>query len=201
MAMPSKPLTAIAALALPLLLAAACMAQSARPEAWAQPLEIEGVPNLHKVSQGLYRSAQPSSTGMENLRKLGVRTVVNLRTFHTDRDEIGTTGLNYVRIPMQAWYPERRDAMRFLRIVSDTSRTPVLVHCQHGADRTGAVVAVYRTAVQGWSKEAALREMTTGGFGHHRVWKNLPLWFRRLDIETLRKEAGVEAPEDAGGQP
>lgn len=199
--MPIKTLTAIAALALPLLLAADGTAQIARPEAWAQPLEVGGVPNLHQVSPDLYRSAQPSSQGMENLRKLGVRTVVNLRTFHSDRDEIATTGLNYVRIPMQAWYPERRDALRFLRIVSDTSMTPVLVHCQHGADRTGAVVAVYRTAVQGWSKEEALREMTGGGFGYHRVWKNLPQWYKKLDIEVLRKEAGIEVPGNAGGQP
>jgi len=98
---------------------------------------------------------------------------------------------------MQAWYPERRDALRFFRIVSDTSMTPVLVHCQHGADRTGAMLAVYRAAAQGWTKREALCEMTGGGFGYHRVWKNLPLWFKRLDIEALRKEADVEAPKDA----
>lgn len=171
---------------------------SARPASWAQPLELEGVPNLHRVSRNLYRSAQPSAQGMENLKKLGIRTVINLRTFHSDRDEIGPSGLNYVRIPMQAWYPERKDALRFLRIATDTSMTPVLIHCQHGADRTGTMVAVYRAAVQGWTKEEALREMTEGGYGYHRVWKNLPRWFRKLDIESLRKEAGIPGPDDAG---
>ncbi len=170
---------------------------SARPASWAQPLEMEGVPNLHRVSPTLYRSAQPSAPGMENLKKLGIRTVVNLRTFHSDRDEIGASGLNYVRIPMQAWYPERKDALKFLRVVADTSMIPVLVHCQHGADRTGSMVAVYRTAVQGWSKEEALQEMTKGGFGYHQVWRNLPRWFRRLDIASLRKEAGIPDPAES----
>jgi uncharacterized protein (TIGR01244 family) len=171
---------------------------SARPPTWAQPVEWGGVPNLHKVSERLYRSAQPSAQDMENLKKLGVRTVVNLRTFHSDKDEIRASGLHYIRIPMQAWYPERKDALRFLRAVTDTSMTPVLLHCQHGADRTGTMVAVYRAAVQGWTKEEALREMTEGGYGYHRVWKNLPRWFRKLDIESLRKEAGIPSPDDAG---
>jgi uncharacterized protein (TIGR01244 family) len=172
-----------------------------RPKAWAQRIEVEGVPNLHQVSQELYRSAQPTAQGMENLKKLGVRTVVNLRTFHSDREEIGASGLNYIHIPMQAWYPERRDAIRFLRIVADTALTPVLVHCQHGADRTGAMVAVYRTAVQGWTKREALREMTQGGFGYHRIWKNLPRWFQRLNVEKLRVEAGIRPKGQAGETP
>lgn len=172
---------------------AASADQPARPASWAQKLDVEGAPNLHRVSQGLYRSAQPSAQGMENLKKLGIRTVVNLRTFHSDRDEIGAAGLNYIRIPMQAWYPERQDAVRFLNIVSDTSMTPVLVHCQHGADRTGAMVAVYRVAVQGWSKQEALLEMTRGGYGYHRVWRNLPVWLKKLDIESLKGEAGIPA--------
>jgi len=32
-----------------------------RPAAWAQPIERPGLPNLHQVSDSLYRSAQPSS--------------------------------------------------------------------------------------------------------------------------------------------
>lgn len=169
---------------------------SARPASWAQPVELEGAPNLHKVSEDLYRSAQPSALGIKNLKKLGIRTVVNLRTFHSDRDEIGISGLHNVRIPMQAWYPERKDALRFLGIVSDTSMTPVLVHCQHGADRTGAMAAVYRAVMQGWTKEEALREMTKGGYGYHRVWRNLPLWFKKLDVEALRREAGIPTPRN-----
>ena len=91
---------------------------------------------------------------------------------------------------MKAWHPEREDAVLFLRIVTDPNRTPVLVHCQYGADRTGTMCAIYRIVVQKWPKEEAIREMTEGGFGFHEVWSNLPTWIDELDVEALRKEAG-----------
>jgi len=164
-----------------------------RPAAWAQPMELAGAPNLHKVSDTLYRSAQPTAEGMRNLEKMGIKTILNLRSFHSDRDEIGDIGLAYEHIEMKAWHAEEEDAVNFLRIVTDPARAPVLVHCQHGADRTGTMVALYRVAVQGWTKEEALREMTTGGFGFHSVFQNLTEWVRDLDIEAIKNKAGVGA--------
>lgn len=164
-----------------------------RPAQWAQPMTVAGVPNLYQVSDTLYRSAQPTAEGMKNLQRMGIRTVVNLRSFHSDRDEIGKTGLAGEHIYMKAWHPEREEIIRFLRIVTDPARTPVLVHCQHGADRTGTMSAMYRIAVQGWTKEAALREMTEGGYGFHAIWKNLPPWIADLDIESVKKEVGLKS--------
>lgn len=163
-----------------------------RPSSWAQPVELKGTPNLHKVSSNLYRSAQPSAEGMRNLKQMGIKTIVNLRAFHSDRDEIGDTGLGYEHIYMKTWHPEKEDVVRFLKIVTDPARAPVLVHCQHGADRTGTMSAIYRVAVDGWSKEEAVREMTRGGFNFHEVWSNLPPWIADLDIDAIKKEAGIE---------
>jgi len=162
-----------------------------RPASWAQPVTMEGVPNLHKVSDSLYRSAQPTAEGMVHLREAGVKTVVNLRWLHSDRDEIGKTELAYEHIAMVAWQPEYAEIVRFLKIATDPQKTPVLVHCQHGADRTGTQCAVYRIVVQGWTKDEALREMTEGGFGFHTIFQNLPQWVRDMDVESLRKEIGV----------
>lgn len=167
-------------------------AQTNRPPSWAIPIAMEGVPNLHRVSRDLYRSAQPTAEGMQRLKDFGIKTIVNLRSFHSDRDEIGQTGLHYEHLYMKAWHPERKEAEAFLRIVTDPARTPVLVHCQHGADRTGTMCAIYRIVVQKWTKEEAIREMTEGGFGFHRVWSNLPQWIDELDIETLRKQVEQE---------
>ncbi len=164
-----------------------------RPAAWAQPIEITGVPNLRKVSDTLYRSAQPTADGMRNLKQMGIRTVVNLRSFHSDRDEIGNSGLAYEHIFMKTWHPEKEDAVRFFQVVTDPMRTPVLVHCQHGADRTGTMCALYRVIVDGWTKEEAVREMTAGGFGFHTMWQNLPAWIRDLDIESIKIEAGIKS--------
>lgn len=165
-----------------------------RPAEWAQPIQLDGAPNLHKVSDQLYRSAQPTAEGMRNLKEMGIETVVNLRSFHSDRNEIGNTGLAYEHIFMKAWHPEYKEVVLFLQIVSNPKRTPVLVHCQHGADRTGTMTAIYRIAVQGWSKEDALREMTEGGFGFHDIWVNLVPWIDSLDFAAIRRDAGLEEP-------
>ncbi|MGA1826258.1 MAG: dual specificity protein phosphatase family protein [bacterium] len=164
---------------------------SSRPATWAQPITLEGVPNLHKISDTLYRSAQPTQEGMKALKKMGIETVVNLRSFHSDQDAIGLTGLAYEHIYMKAWHPEEKEIIRFLQIVTNKKRTPVLVHCQHGADRTGTMAAIYRIVVQGWSKEEAIKEMTDGNFGFHAVWVNLPQWIQDLDIQKIKKKAGI----------
>ena len=164
-----------------------------RPASWAQPVRIEGVPNLHKVTDGLYRSAQPTAEGIRNLKRVGIRTILNLRSFHSDQETAGDAKLDYENIPEKSWHPEEEDAVRFLQAVTDTNRTPVLVHCQHGADRTGTMCAVYRIAVQGWSKEEAIREMTEGGYGFHPLWQNLIRWIEALDVAAVRKKAGIEA--------
>ena len=156
---------------------------------WAERIELPGLPNLHKVSDELYRGAQPTAEGMKQLEKLGVKTVVNLRSLPSDRDEIKDTGLAYEHIYMTPLNIDDKDVVRFLRIVSDSSQTPVFVHCQHGADRTGTMCAIYRIAVQGWSKDEAVEEMTKGGFGFHSIWQNLPDYIRKVDIDEIKQKA------------
>jgi len=165
--------------------------EQASSRKWAEPLELSGLPNLHKVCDELYRGAQPTAEGMRQLEKLGVKTVVNLRFVTSDRDELKGTALGYEHINTTTFYPVTGDVVRFLKIVTDPNRTPVFVHCQHGADRTGTMCAVYRIAVQGWSKDEAIAEMTKGGFGHHPIWKNLVDFVRAMDISEIKHTAGV----------
>ena len=165
--------------------------ETARPTQWAVPIKEAGLPNFHKVSDDLYRGAQPEKEGIPVLKKMGIKTIVNLRNFHSDKDEIGDIEIGYERIPMNAWSVSEEYVIAFLKIVTDKDKTPVFVHCLHGADRTGMMNAVYRMAVQGWSKEAALKEMKEGGYGYHEIWKNIPRFLEGLDIEKLREKARI----------
>ncbi len=159
---------------------------------WATDVNLEGVPNCHKVSDDLYRGAQPSEEGMRQLEKFGIKTVVNLREFHSDRDELKDANLGSEHISVKPWHPEDEDVVRFLKIVTDKNRTPVFVHCQHGSDRTGTMCAIYRIAVQGWSKDDSIEEMTKGNFGFHEIWGNLVDYIRGLDIEKIKQQAGIK---------
>jgi tyrosine-protein phosphatase SIW14 len=155
-----------------------------------------GLPNLHRVTKHLYRGAQPIAEGMKQLKKVGVKTVINLRSLHSDRYELKGTELEYVHIHMKPWHAEDEDIVRFLQIVTDKKRQPVFVHCQLGADRTGVSCAVYRIVVEGWSKEKAIEEMTQGGYEFHKVWKNLVAYLKALNVEKIKETAGL-GPEPA----
>jgi hypothetical protein len=53
------------------------------------------------------------------------------------------------------------------------------VHCTHGQDRTGLVVACFRVQCEGWSKDAATVEMLSLGFhrgllGLWHCWQDMP---------------------------
>ncbi len=166
-----------------------------RPREWAERMLLPGVPNLHRVSDALYRSAQPSAAGMRGLKTMGIRTIVNLRSRHSDTKEIGRTRLRYEHVPLRA-LPGTPDAIiRFLGLVSGRRSSPVLVHCQFGADRTGVMCAVYRMVVEDWSVAEALEEMQSGEFGFRGIWDNLPGYLAGLDIARLRA-AVAEADEN-----
>lgn len=172
------------------LAAAAALAQQ-RPPEWATPVALPGVPNLHRLDAHVYRSAQPSALGMRELEKLGITTVLCLRDLHDDVDEASGTKLRLVRVELNAWHVNEAEAQQALRVLVDPSNHPVLVHCQHGADRTGLVSALYRMVVQGWTAEAAVDEMVRGGYGYHTLWKGLPRFLRGVDATAWRRALGL----------
>jgi protein tyrosine phosphatase (PTP) superfamily phosphohydrolase (DUF442 family) len=159
---------------------------------WAEPIELPGVPNLYKVSDDLYRGAQPSVEGMRQLEKLGIKTIVNLRFIFSDRGKIKDTGLDYEHIHMTTLYVKNTNVARFLKIVTDHHRTPVFVHCHYGIDRTGIMCAIYRIVVQGWSKDEAIEEMTENDFAFRRVQKNLVDYVHKLDINKISNSIALD---------
>jgi protein tyrosine/serine phosphatase len=165
---------------------------SPRPAQWAEPIALEGAPNLHRITPTLYRSEQPTALGMKNLEKLGIRTVINLRYFNHDDDEVKGTSLRAERTKILTWRVDDRHVVEVMRMLKKTGNGPFLIHCQHGADRTGLMSAMYRRLYDGWSAEDALRELTDGGYGYHSIWRNIQRYVRDADIEKLRAE--IDAP-------
>ena len=167
------------------LVACALVFAAERPAEWAKRIEKLGLPNLHQVSPTLYRSAQPLADCAEAINELGIKTIVCLRLSKTDTMMPKGVKVHYVRLtPLTV---STKDIIRALSILTEPENAPCLVHCQHGADRTGVVCAAYRVCVQGWTKEAAVDEMRNGGFGFHRILTNLPNVVMKMNVEAIRK--------------
>jgi hypothetical protein len=167
----------------------------ARPSEWAIPVSGTSVSNLYRIEDGFYRGAQPTAAGFTDLSTLGVRSVLDVAGGAGD-DALAPGGaIRLFHVPMSAWGLHDDLVLQALRIMTDPGNRPLLIHCQHGADRTGAMVALYRIVVQGWSKADAIREMNKGGYHHSFLWKNLDRYVDRADVAGLRKALGL--PESA----
>jgi protein tyrosine/serine phosphatase len=141
--------------------------------------------NLYKIDDGVYRSEQPTAADFRALQKFGIEEVINLRYWHSDDDEAAGTTLQLHRIKMRAGTLRLEQLVEALRIIKGR-QGPILFHCHHGSDRTGALCALYRIVVQGVSKEAAIREMTEGGFGFHGIYRNIIRLIREVDVAEVR---------------
>ena len=144
------------------------------------------LPNFRQVSPTLYRGAQPTSAGLKVACDMGIKTVVNVRGSDDDRTAAAELGLTCEQRSMSAWSPSNADVAWFLRIATDPRRQPVFLHCQHGADRSGYLVAMYRVVVQGWDRERAIDEMTAHGMGFHDIYQGLVAYVRTADVERIR---------------
>ena len=164
---------------------------------WAEPMQAQGLPNLYKVSDNLYRGAQPTAEGLQELKKLGVHTVIDLRESDGNEATVARSGLTYEHIPMTAFRVKDDHVVRFLRAVGGPDHAPIFVHCKRGADRTGLMCAVYRIAFQGWTKEQALAEMTQGGFRFNHGYQNVVNYIRDANIDQLKLQAGL-TPQPVG---
>jgi protein tyrosine phosphatase (PTP) superfamily phosphohydrolase (DUF442 family) len=161
-------------------------AAATRPTQWAEPVTLEGVPNLHRLTDYLYRSEQPSALGFKNLEELGIRTVINLRYFNDDEDEAEGTKLQLRRVKILTWRAGDDHVVEVMRMLRQKENGPFLIHCQHGADRTGLMSAMYRMLEQNWSPQDALAELIDGGYGFHSMWKNIKRYVLSADVPGLR---------------
>lgn len=167
-------------------------ADARRPSEWAVAQMNPKLHNFFCVTPALYRCAQPDAAGMQAIAALGIVTVVNLRAFHHDRDELMGTNLLSEELSIKTWHIEDEDVIRVLRICCDPAKQPVLIHCQYGADRTGVMCCLYRVVVQDWDKKAAIREMTDGGYGFWPHWTNIIHYVEEVDVTRLK--AAIRVP-------
>lgn len=142
--------------------------------------------NFYQIDSGVYRSEQPSKEGFKALEKFGIQEVLNLRNRHSDDDEALGTSLILHRLKTKAHAINEEQLISALRIIKNR-KGPILIHCLHGSDRTGAVCAMYRVIFQGVSKENAIKELTEGGFGFHWIYKNIIRTINDADVDRIKE--------------
>ena len=179
-----------------------------------QRLSIRGVENAGKISEFLYRGAQPRGQGYEELKKMGIAIVVDLRNSKPERDsgetreqvKVEAAGMRYVEIRTSAFFgPTPGEVATFLQLLHDNEKQKVFVHCYFGDDRTGTMVATYRIAMDHWTSDDAYNEMRAFHFhkdlilmGHFvKVFPGL--FALSPTFATLREEVAAKDASANGG--
>lgn len=161
----------------------------------------EGIVNFGKVNDAVFRGAQPDANGLTNLAKLGVKSLINLRmtnnVWQAEESLARAQGILYTNFPLRGTGQPTEEQVRTVLALIETLPGPVFIHCQHGCDRTGTVVACYRIQHDKWSNERALDEAVRYGISRFQPG------MRRLVAEfgkpakTDRVASAAEPPANA----
>jgi protein tyrosine phosphatase (PTP) superfamily phosphohydrolase (DUF442 family) len=127
------------------------------------------LPYFHRLDESYMRGSIPAKGGIETLKRLGVKTVVDLRSTYDHTDDIGVaaerSGLKYYWLPMSVWDPPTdARAKEFVSLVEDSSKGPFYVFCSDGLNRVGEMSAIYRVAKSKWTVDQAIKEIDDFGF-------------------------------------
>ncbi|HEX8175786.1 MAG TPA: dual specificity protein phosphatase family protein [Pyrinomonadaceae bacterium] len=133
----------------------------------ASPASMRGdsgvsIENFGKVNDHYYRGSQPTEAQFAQLKRLGIRTVIDLRKDSVAQESawVKAQGMQYFNIPLKASVAATEEQTSyFLSLVNNPANWPVYVHCKGGRHRTGALTAVYRITQDGWTADQAFKEM------------------------------------------
>lgn len=168
-------------------------------------MQLRGIPNAGKISESLYRGAQPHEKGLPELKKLGITTIVDLRSENRERVEwerrrAEALGMRFVHIPVGGWNaPSDEQVAQFLRLFREDPQQKIFVHCHLGDDRTGVFVAAYRMALEKWPAEQAEKEMYY--FGFNGFWHPVMKSFIRDFPSRLSSSPELSSVHPAGARP
>jgi protein tyrosine/serine phosphatase len=137
-------------------------------------------PNFLTVRPGLYRGGHPDGPGLDYLKSLGIKRIVNLEVadfieatpwaISDELDGAKQRGIDELRFPMSAFEPAVSDTFDANQtkltalLATATEADPIYVHCKHGQDRTGLVIGLERVEVEHWDPKKAHDEMVQIGF-------------------------------------
>ena len=167
-----------------------------RVRAWANMLLVDhGVfrlvyLNKHRVSDRLWRSAQPAPHQLARLKDEGVRTIVNLRggrehgSWQLQKDACERLGLHMAEFVVRSRGAPDRETILNAKRFFERLEYPVVLHCKSGADRAGFVAALFLILHEGRPVEEALRQLSLR-YGHFRFAKTgiLDAFFERYRVE------------------
>lgn len=150
--------------------------------------------NQHRVTEKIWRSAQPAPRHLRRLSELGVRTVVNLRgadahgAYWLEQAACARFGLRLIDVKLKSRAAPTRAELARMREAIAAIDGPTLIHCKSGSDRTGLFCGLYLILKESVSVDVARRQLALR-FGHLNMSKTgiLDLFFAQYLEDDARE--------------
>ncbi len=127
--------------------------------------------NQSQIAPGVWRSNQPSPARMRRLKRMGIRSILNLRGqdplphYFFERESAGALGFELHDHKILARTLVDRQHFLELFEIFDRIEKPFVMHCKSGADRAGLVSALWLLDKEG-APLAEARKMLSLRYAH-----------------------------------
>ena len=127
--------------------------------------------NRHRIDEHAWRAAQPTPGQISRFKRLGIRTIVNLRgerecgSYWLETEACRRAGIKLVNFVARSREAPRREDIHAARKMFAEIEYPILMHCKSGADRAGIMSALYLILHRGVPVDVAARQLSLR-FGH-----------------------------------
>lgn len=130
----------------------------------------------YRLSDRMWRAAQPAPFQLRQVRDMGIRTVINLRgardcgSYVLEREACDRLGLTLVDFPVNSRAAPKKEYLRGAVELFRAVEYPAVMHCKSGADRAGLMSTLYLFAHEGRPLDEAMRQLHWS-YGHFKQSK------------------------------
>jgi protein tyrosine/serine phosphatase len=173
----------------------------------------DGIANLSLATEGIYRGARPlNENEFDSIGKLGVKSIIDLQggdssallklyepgenpeMIAKEEKIVTDRKMRFINIPLSSLDrisdESNRKIDEVLAFMNDKKNQPIYIHCEHGKDRTGLLIALYKVKYEGISPAAAYEDwMKQGRAGGNKILGHLDEYF---SIKTNAILAGLK---------
>jgi uncharacterized protein (TIGR01244 family) len=148
---------------------------AATPVAQEAKEPVAGANNYRRIDANFASGGATTAEAFAELKRLGFRYVVNLRTaaeegadIEGEGETVRKAGMAYLSLPFDLAKPDDVVVTRFLDLAKNQANLPMYVHCRAG-HRVSAFLLIKRVQVDGWTTEKALAEWDALGLNNPRL--------------------------------
>ncbi|MBO4351813.1 MAG: dual specificity protein phosphatase family protein [Proteobacteria bacterium] len=119
----------------------------------------KGMPrNSHQVPEGYWIGSKPTIEQLKSLHSNNIKLIVTASRMGEEdlakiQEEVETLGMKQLNIPFGGKFPKPE---KFMKVIKQYKPDQIYIHCDHGGDRSGALLAYLLVIEQGWSIPKAL---------------------------------------------